>query len=365
MTLVRREALIVLGMHRSGTSAMGGGLQRLGVDFGENLMPSMEGVNEKGFYEHLGIVELHEELLSSIGYQWSDVRPIPSDVWLKPEVLSIQKKLFELLKSDFDGSNFWGVKDPRMCRLLPIWLPLLHDLQVESKFVIVLRHPREVIDSLKKRDGLDANGAYICWLWYVLEAERQTRKMPRVFVFYEDLLNDWGKVVSTISEQLSVEWPVSPSEVSSEINAFLDVGLRHNKHAGQSTEEGVGTLADELYTAFRNYDFSRVNGLYERFREELDKLAPYLDSINVVQQLRESNTHCFQALKAEKLNAEEQISYRDALVSDLKEQLKAEKLNAEEQISYRDALLDEKDKLLGSRKTLVKLLFLSLRRRAS
>ncbi|HJX24749.1 MAG TPA: hypothetical protein VJ252_01225, partial [Chthoniobacterales bacterium] len=66
-----RKAVVILGMHRSGTSALCGALDLLGVDFGERLMPANH-ANEKGYWEHEEIVRFHDDLLSSLGSRWDD-----------------------------------------------------------------------------------------------------------------------------------------------------------------------------------------------------------------------------------------------------------------------------------------------------
>ena len=67
------RSLVILGMHRSGTSALAGLVQLLGVNLGEDLLPAMPEVNEKGFFEHQEILDIHEDLLKSLGFKL--VRP--------------------------------------------------------------------------------------------------------------------------------------------------------------------------------------------------------------------------------------------------------------------------------------------------
>ena len=62
------RSLVILGMHRSGTSALAGLVQLLGVNLGEDLLPAMPEVNEKGFFEHQEILDIHEGLLKSLGW---------------------------------------------------------------------------------------------------------------------------------------------------------------------------------------------------------------------------------------------------------------------------------------------------------
>lgn len=72
------NCLIVLGMHRSGTSAATRACNLLGVDFGTRLMaPSPD--NPLGHWEHDDIVPLHEKLLKVLESSWDDVRKLPKN----------------------------------------------------------------------------------------------------------------------------------------------------------------------------------------------------------------------------------------------------------------------------------------------
>ena len=83
----RSRAILVLGMHRSGTSAITRVLNLLGVELGAHLMPAAAGNNEGGFWEHMRVVEIHEALLHALGRSWHDLRPLPSE-WMRSEAAS-------------------------------------------------------------------------------------------------------------------------------------------------------------------------------------------------------------------------------------------------------------------------------------
>ena len=70
----RPTAILILGMHRSGTSALTRVLNLCGVDLGTRLIPPAAGNNENGFWEHVDAVDMHERLLLQLGRSWSDAR---------------------------------------------------------------------------------------------------------------------------------------------------------------------------------------------------------------------------------------------------------------------------------------------------
>jgi len=75
-----QKSIIVLGMHRSGTSAMARIMNLLGVALGEDIVPPQFD-NPRGFLEHRKIYEIHDKLLSGLGSAYDDIRPLPQNWW--------------------------------------------------------------------------------------------------------------------------------------------------------------------------------------------------------------------------------------------------------------------------------------------
>lgn len=228
------RALIMLGMHRSGTSALSGTLWRLGLDLGTDLMPPEEGSNSLGFYEHNSIVPAHEILLRTLDSHWSDTEPFPND-WLESAAADeARTSIRSVLDRDFPAGRTmdWGVKDPRLCRLVRLWWPLLDS--VEPCFILVRRDPAEVAASLETRDGMTWEAALRLWWRYMSEAERDTRGATRIFVDYDQLLGDWRTLVDRIGSAFAV--PGLPTLAldsaglgALEVDRYLDPAERHHR----------------------------------------------------------------------------------------------------------------------------------------
>ncbi|MGL4463498.1 MAG: sulfotransferase family protein, partial [Planctomycetia bacterium] len=147
-----KNALLVLGMHRSGTSALTRVMSLLGVDLPTNLLPANEG-NETGHWESSEIVAVHDEMLEALGSSWDDPLALPP-VWFDSDAAEpYRRRLLELLRRDFADVDSFVVKDPRICRFVGFWTKLLADFDARPRFVLPLRHPLEVAASLKKRGG--------------------------------------------------------------------------------------------------------------------------------------------------------------------------------------------------------------------
>jgi hypothetical protein len=252
-TTSTRKAVVILGMHRSGTSALGGALQLLGVNFGQRLAPPGRD-NEKGYWEHPEIVVLHDELLRSLGSHWDDDKPLPSD-WVKRKITrNVRSLLVGILERDFADSALFGMKDPRMCRLMPLWFPIFQTLRIEPHFILVVRHPYDVAESLAKRNGIEHPKSYLLWLEHVVQAETATRSHQRSFVRYDEMVDDPAAILGQLRKQLGVNLR-TPSQVRTRLRNFLDPSMRHhqfNKKTADKLREPVPQLALDFYETIRN-----------------------------------------------------------------------------------------------------------------
>ena len=224
--MLHNKALVVLGMHRSGTSALTGLLARLGVDLGPRLMAGSDD-NEAGFWEHLDIVNCHDELLAGLSLRWDDPCPLPVEWWHTPEAVRCREALTAILRRDFACSPLWGIKDPRICRLLPLWIPLLRELGVDPHFIIVTRHPEESAQSLARRNGFSTAKSHMLWLEHALGAELDTRGFSRAFVMYEDFLRHHRETMERLGSELRIDWPEQNPEDA--MRDFIDPQKRHHR----------------------------------------------------------------------------------------------------------------------------------------
>lgn len=215
-------------MHRSGTSALAGVLSLLGIQPGDSLMPAVEDINPKGFWEHAEIVSIHDRLLEDLNSSWDDESPLPDQWWHLPLATDYRSKIINILRRDFSDLPIWLIKDPRMCRLLPLWQEVFGELGCQPLYILALRNPAEVAHSLRKRDDIAEEASCLLWLTHMLEAEYQTRNFPRIFIHYEHLLSDWQSVMTDISRTFCITWPIPVSEASRDIETFLDTSLRHH-----------------------------------------------------------------------------------------------------------------------------------------
>jgi hypothetical protein len=246
------NAVIILGMHRSGTSLLTGLLSQVGVVMGKRLYAPQKGVNEKGFWEHEDIVDTHDELLLHMGSQWDDLLPLDKDWWEADVVQPFVDRLSGLVRRDFFNAPVWALKDPRMCRLLPLWFHIFTFQQVRPIFVCMNRNPFEVVASLQKRDGFSREKALVLWLSHSLSAEHYSRGRPRVFVDFDEVVQNPAEALLKIEREADLAFPVSVNEARRKIEAFVSLDLRHHKASDrpERMHEGIALMAYELHCAF-------------------------------------------------------------------------------------------------------------------
>ncbi|MBV8360107.1 MAG: glycosyltransferase, partial [Deltaproteobacteria bacterium] len=224
---MKRSCILVLGAHRSGTSALARTISLLGADLPTNLLEP-QADNPTGFWESRDHMVLNDELLVKLGLRWDSLLSTHWNLLDSASFVRYRDRIVELLHRDFESSRLFVLKDPRLCRLLPIWRSALEQFGAEPKCILIIRHPLEVAGSLSARNGTPLQSGLLIWLRHVLEAECESRDLNRVFVSYELLLNDWRAVALRIGQVLNIEWPRTAAEAASEIDAFLERNSQHH-----------------------------------------------------------------------------------------------------------------------------------------
>ncbi|MCK4830826.1 hypothetical protein KA005_84725, partial [bacterium] len=169
------KAIRILGMHRSGTSAITRAVNLLGVYLGEGKDIMAAGSdNPAGFWERNDIVELHDRILKPFKKSWGTALPLPDNWHLSKEMMPFRNELFELVKKDFGDKTIWAWKDPRTSILLDIWKDVLNELDIELNCVLVTRNPLDSAKSLEKRNGFSYDKSFGIWLNYNLTALQAT-----------------------------------------------------------------------------------------------------------------------------------------------------------------------------------------------
>jgi O-antigen biosynthesis protein len=219
------RAVLVLGMHRSGTSAIARGLQMLGVYLGNDFLGAKPD-NPTGYWEDRNIYEINERLLAVLELTWEDIALIDDARWHEPEVEALMAEAIEYLRSHFLSHPLWGFKDPRTIRLLPFWQSVLRRLDVDESYLVVLRNPRSVASSLFQRQGMIPVTAHLLWLVYMVPNLGKIANRSFVVSDYDMVMAEPRRQLERIARCL--ELPLEETGIEQFASAFLDPALRHS-----------------------------------------------------------------------------------------------------------------------------------------
>lgn len=197
ITSTQRTALMILGMHRSGTSALTRVLSLIGASLPNNLYPPGDG-NPLGHWEPAEAVSLNDRMLASFGSHVNSVLSLDERWFTSAEAVAFTDEVVGLIDAEFGSECLIVIKDPRISLLFPVWADALKRLKIDYKVIILVRSFVEISDSLSKRQSRhfpnelwSYNRCGLLAFRYLTAAERYTRDRYRVFVNYDDLLQDW------------------------------------------------------------------------------------------------------------------------------------------------------------------------------
>ena len=267
-----RAAILVLGMHRSGTSALTWLLGRLGAALPRDAIEA-SGDNARGYWESQALVKADDQLLRVVRSSWFDPRALDFSRLSADGLRSRKNRIREAIESAWGDAPLLAIKDPRQCRCVPVILDVLNEMRIEPRALLMLRSPAEIARSLASRDGTTPAYAHLLWLRHMIDAERATRGLMRAVVDYDAMLGDWRGTMTRIAPLAGCEgWQADETEASA-IEAFLDPGLRHHRGAASELEEpltGIVRAVDEALRGLIDADDANA-------RERLDRAYALLD----------------------------------------------------------------------------------------
>jgi O-antigen biosynthesis protein len=235
---VGRSALLICGMHRSGTSALSRIMNLLGFELGSGLSPAADD-NLKGFWEDRAVVVLNQDIFRAIGTTWYSSELL-DDQWLnQPQVAELHDRAVRLVEEHFGRYPLFAVKDPRFSRLFLFWKRVFDELGIKVSMLMAIRHPSEVAESLRLRNQLPREQAYRLWLLHTLGALEWARELGGCAVHYDALLGDPAAMIDELKHWFGLPDPPDPAQLTAAASEFLDGSLRHHRfnHRIEASQE--------------------------------------------------------------------------------------------------------------------------------
>jgi GT2 family glycosyltransferase len=232
------------------------------------------------------------------------------------------------VKSNFRDNARWAVKDPRICRFLPMWRRALAELGLSACVLLMLRHPWEVSASIEKRNKWGVPLGELLWLRYIFDALAGSEGWPTVVVRYVDLLEDPVAAVNAALGHLDLNFSANADDTA--ISAFVERSWNHHEAPPcMHSDDPISLLSRRTYSvldaaAGGTPDWMMIAALRGEFEEIWSSQFSRLEQ--VFQRLAETRDNHSAAMKEITRLSSEVESYVDLVEQarwQLREQLEA------------------------------------------
>lgn len=228
-----KQLLLVLGMHRSGTSMIAEALHSGGLSVASRLIAADPEINARGYWEDEELVAINEDLFAALGSQWYDLQPLPDNWWTQAELDPLRERAKSHLSNEYGSDSASVIKDPRLSLLLPFWLPLFSELNFNVSALIVCRNPLAIARSLTRRDQLPQDYSLLLWFKYQRELARSSQQLDAALVEYESALSDIN-IINSALQSLSARLQLQTIDP-----AIADSSLQHCGDVEDANSEGA------------------------------------------------------------------------------------------------------------------------------
>ena len=346
-----KECVVVLGMHRSGTSVLTGLVTLFGGYIGSNLMPATE-ENSKGYYENNLIYELNEKILKEHNSSWKTntftVEEIEPDQMHR--YISDAKKI---IKNDLKFVNKIIIKDPRISILFPIWEKALIELQIKIKTIFTYRSPLEVSHSLQKRDGIVVEKGLLIWAHYFFQAELYQRKYKSLIVEYNLDFKDIDLLIAKLSEFLGE--PLSEDALLS-AKSFYEPSLKHHRIPMEKISDDLPNIFIGVIKLLKSKSFRSKKKMDELRNDFYKSTNFFFYNEDYYQSIEEENSELKLSLINELKEIDsknKELQQKDVLIRKetdtcliLKNEIQNNKDLYEKELKYKEATIENFNKII-------------------
>jgi hypothetical protein len=240
----KQPVVVILGMHRSGTSLLANFVHAIGIDLGQDLLQADEW-NAAGYWESREIWETHEKILMELNCDWHNPPlSFPVNWWRQPNIQKLKTGLLEFVRSECrKAEGTWGFKDPRTAIILPLWQEIFEELRLEPLYILTVRNPGSVAASLSDRDRLAFSRSQALWLKTNLDVLSFAGNNLRAIVDYDRWFGSGLEQAHGVVDSLNLSQSVSETRIAEAVNQAIHPGLRHH-----SSKENV--ICSPIVTKF-------------------------------------------------------------------------------------------------------------------
>lgn len=194
----RSKIIIVLGMHRSGTSMIAGILSKIGINMGKRMLGRTPS-NPLGHFEDEDFFNLNKKILEFTGGNW---RNPPNEEDILAQKDKFKKEILNLI-SIKNKEKYWGWKDPRINLTMQLYLPYLKN----PYFIVCHRQAKVVAESLLQRDRIEIQEGIKLWEIYEKRIDiffKEFSKLKRLDLYYENVMAEPEETVRRIIDFINL-----------------------------------------------------------------------------------------------------------------------------------------------------------------
>jgi hypothetical protein len=272
------SAIIIFGMHRSGTSLLGELVNQWGGYGQETALTPGDAWNPRGYWEFAPLVRFNDEILGLFKSCWN----VPPDDATKPLLAALAEdpyfrgRALDLLATMRGAGRPWFWKDPRLSILLPFWKQLWGNVL----YLVPIRDPGAIAASLDRRDSLSPRASLLLWHRYMTEiVQDDDVRSTGVFLNYEHLLADpqagCRSLCSVLDHRLGTR-PPDPDNRPSLMAAIVEPRPARSCSHAAFPDNPLATRAEKsLYRVLRGYSTGNLEpgqadiGLQPQWRDVL------------------------------------------------------------------------------------------------
>jgi hypothetical protein len=294
-------------MHCSGTSLCSHILSTLGVDIADDNGANAS--NPGNHWERREIVHCHGRILGLFNRTHEGLFhdfALPVAWWADPRVVQIKREIVAFLERRM-GGGYFGFKDLRTARLMPMWHQIFSELNLSPKFVLCFRNPAQVARSLQARDGLDPEIAEYRWLVHFVEFFRYAHSVDVCMIEYERWFSEPATNLGKLQRFLDLQWQQSQADLDLTLSGI------------------IGPAARRDVSGYREPSQPLVRSLYKHVRRACEDAAAPEQIAHTVSQFL-----AFQQLHSPFLRVFEGIAETAAKYADAEQELTALRLEAAE-----------------------------------
>lgn len=274
---IQKQVYVVLGMSRSGTSAIARAMQVFDIALGDKLIQA-DARNPKGFYEDAEVLyKINRGLSRAIDRQWLQFDSPETTCLLAESVVQQYKHhAVELVQERLRDNVAWGFKDPRTDSLLPFWRDVFITAMVEENYIIAVRHPLATAFSNQKFIGIDLETGLLLWIKHVVAAIDGTFGKRRMVIAYENLIQSPHAQVRRMHQQLSIACPLDNEKLALYADSFIDRALNHHHYTDAELKQHpamkVAPLCQRIYSLLLRVANDEMGVASEAFADEWAKI---------------------------------------------------------------------------------------------